>query len=403
MSQNIRYGEETPIRQVNQNGIKIHNTRNDTNNINTEHNRVMNNYIENDRSNNNSNQIVGNKEKSECQKFFFEPDCCFCSNSCCCNCRDSNNYPEINASNALFFTIISELAILSIILFLKNGHDILSFIEDDKKNDIYGILLVSFSIEIFIYLPFVISCLPYSKSDYPSWASENCCKTIFSLFTCLLCCCCSLCCCNRNDLFDFTSKCIRYIYKTVFYFSNILFIPIFSTSFCSDKDKIIEQRRIAWVFYVILSFLVIDIFSFIHVIIYGKRINPIRNSLFGVLGFLISVFVYLKIFGKKECGYLLIPTAYYYIINNYFILIVKKKWQKSLYPLYASVGYFFVFLALPILLYCIALLIFNQFCECCNDTCDRTQRRSSVSSNNTPSPPIQPEESYNYNDVNENN
>ena len=47
--------EETPIRQVNQNGIRIHNTRNDTNNINTEHNRVNNNYIENDRSNNNSN------------------------------------------------------------------------------------------------------------------------------------------------------------------------------------------------------------------------------------------------------------------------------------------------------------------------------------------------------------
>ena len=164
----------------------------------------------------------------------------------------------------------------------------------------------------------------------------------------------------------------------------------------------VEQKRIAWVFYVILSFLIIDIISFIHVIIYGKKMEVRRNCLFGLLGFLISVFLYLKIFGKEQCGYLLIPTAYYYIVNNYFILIVKKKWRKSLYPLYASVGYFFFLLAIPILLLCLAIIILNNFCECCNKSSNSTtQRRSSVSSNNSPS--VQVDEPYDCNNDNENN
>ena len=48
-------------------------------------------------------------------KEFFKPDCCFCSESCVCNCSDYNIYPEINAFNALLFTIISLSIILSIL------------------------------------------------------------------------------------------------------------------------------------------------------------------------------------------------------------------------------------------------------------------------------------------------
>ena len=224
IKQNTLNREETSLRQNNQNEPKIHNIRTDTNNnINKEHNRVNNNYIENEQTNNNSDRNVGNKKKSECQEF-FEPDCCFCSNSCCCNCRDPYNYPEINAFNALIFTIISELAILSIILFFKNGHNILSFFED-YSNDLFPVFVIIFTIEIFIYLPFVISCIPSSESDYPSWASDECCKTIFSIITCLLCCCC-FCCCNKNDLLDFTSQWVRYIYKTGFYFCNIFYFSL---------------------------------------------------------------------------------------------------------------------------------------------------------------------------------
>ena len=238
------------------------------------------------------------------------------------------------------------------------------------------------------------------KAIIPSWFSDKCCDKLFETLTCCLCFCCIICCCI-TDLHVYISIGFRLIYKTGFYFYNIFFISTIIIYYCYDSNIIIEQKRITWVFYVIVSFLVIDIFSFIHVIIYGKKINAKRNSLFGLFGFLISYFIYLTIFGKKESGYLLIPTAYYYLINNYLIILVKEKWRVGLYPLYVSVGYFFVFLAIPIILLGFAILIFNKCGEyCCNS---RTERRSSMSSNNTPPPPVQREESYDNNYDNENN
>ena len=160
INQNIPYREETPIRQDNQNGVRIHNTRNDTNNINTENHRVNNNYIENDQSNN----------KSGCEEF-CEPDCCFCSNTCCCDCQNSSNYPELNAFNSLIFTIISELAILFILFFFtsqtyfRNGHEF--FFSRDETYDLLVGLYIIFGIEILIYLPFVVSCFPCYEGNYP--------------------------------------------------------------------------------------------------------------------------------------------------------------------------------------------------------------------------------------------
>ena len=58
------------------------------NNINTE-----NNKLENDKTK--KNKINNKKEEySECKKFCI-PDCCFCFESCCCNCSDYNINPEI--------------------------------------------------------------------------------------------------------------------------------------------------------------------------------------------------------------------------------------------------------------------------------------------------------------------
>ena len=53
------------------------------------------------------NNSSNNQKKNNCEcPEILKPDCCFISGSCCCNCRDNNNYPSINGSNALISTII---------------------------------------------------------------------------------------------------------------------------------------------------------------------------------------------------------------------------------------------------------------------------------------------------------
>ena len=93
----------------------------------------------------------------------------------------------------------------------------------------------------------------------------------------------------------------------------------------------------------ILSFLIIDIFSLFIFLIYGKKTNWKKNTIFGLLGFLASLVIYKFTCEDNIYKYLLIPTAYYYIINNLFVYLMTKKRREKLYPLYGSVGYPLVF------------------------------------------------------------
>lgn len=405
LEQNNPNKEQIPIKQA-QNNVqyRIYRDREEVvNNINTE-----NNKLENDKTK--KNKINNKKEEySECKEFCI-PDCCFCSESCCCNCSDYNIYPQINALNALIFTIIS-LSIILFILYLFipqnhfDGHKIFSYIKKMKSDSLVGFYIL-FGVETFIYLPFVFASLPWSHEIYPSWAADECCHKIFECLTMILCCFCMFCCmcvdgCEPDRLYDLTSKCIRFLYKTAFYFYNIFFIPTVILYYCNNKDIKIEQKRVKWVFYVILSFLIIDIFSFFHVIIYGKKTNWKRNTIFGLLGFLVSFFIYKYIFEVNIYKYLLIPTAYYYIINNLFVYLMTEKWRAKLYPIYGSVGYLFVFLAIPILILIIILIIFKYCEECYDDCCNkvRTQKNedSNPNKNNTPSVEEQVEEPFDEN------
>ena len=362
--------EEIPIKQEG---------KNDQNNINTE------NRLENDKTNKN---ITNNKKEefSECKEFCM-PDCCFCSESCSC---------KINGFITLLFTIIS----FSIILFILycfipqnhfDGHKIFSFITNIDSDHLAAYYII-FGVETILYIHFVFVILPFC--NFRGWESEKCCDMIFSCITMVFCCFCMFCCCcvdgcDSNSLHKNTSKCIKYLYKTAFYCFNIFFIPTIILYFCSDKDIKIEQKRVKWVFYVILSFLIIDIFSFIHVIIYGKKTIWKRNFFFGILGFLVSFFIYKYTFEVYK--YLLIPTAYYFVINNLFIYLLSQQWTADFYPLYASVGYLFVFLAIPIIILTIVLVFLYFVKECCKDCCKKTSTQRDEDSNNDKNntPPIE--------------
>ena len=195
--------------------------------------------------------------------------------------------------------------------------------------------------------------------------------------------------CDSDSLFNFTSKFIRYFYKTAFYLYNTISIPAFILCVCYNSDKKFEQKIVKWIFYGILSFLIIDIFSFIHFMLYGKKTNFIRNTIFGLLGFLVSLVIYKCTCEDNIYKYLLIPTAYYYIINNLFVYLMTKKWREKLYPLYGSVGYLFVFLAIPIILFLIAIVFLYKCGECCEKGCNNTgtyKHENSYSNNhNVPS------------------
>ena len=197
--------------------------------------------------------------------------------------------------------------------------------------------------------------------------------------------------CEQEMLQRYISKCIIILYKTGFYFFNIIFIPTIILYYCNNQDISIEQKRVKWVFYVILSFLIIDIFSFIHVMIYGKKTNWKRNTIFGLLGFLVSFFIYKYTFEVNIYKYLLIPTVYYFIINNSLIYLMTEKWRRALYPLYGSVGYLFVFLAIPILIIFMVIAILNYCKECCDDCGKktRTQQYEHSNSNKSNTPPIE--------------
>jgi hypothetical protein len=197
--------------------------------------------------------------------------------------------------------------------------------------------------------------------------------------------------CDSESLKNCISKSIIYLYKTATYFYNIFFIPTIILYYCSNQDIKIEQKRIKWIFYVILSFIIIDIFSFIHFMIYGTKTNWKRNTIFGILGFLLSLLIYKNTFEFDVYKYLLIPTAYYYIINNFFVYLMTKKWGEPLYPLYGSVGYLFVFLAIPILIIFMVIAILNYCKECCDDCGKktRTQQYEHSNSNKSNTPPIE--------------
>jgi hypothetical protein len=195
--------------------------------------------------------------------------------------------------------------------------------------------------------------------------------------------------CDSNSLHKNTSKCIKYLYKTAFYCFNIFFIPTIILYFCSDKDIKIEQKRVKWVFYVILSFLIIDIFSLVHMMIYGMKTNWKRNIIFGLLGFLVSFFIYKYTFEVYK--YLLIPTAYYFVINNLFIYLLSQQWTADFYPLYASVGYLFVFLSVPIIILILAVALVYFIAKFCDDCCKkaRTQRNENSIDNKNNTPPVE--------------
>ena len=162
---------------------------------------------------------------------------------------------------------------------------------------------------------------------------------------------------------------------------NIAFIPTIILYYCNNQDIKIEQERVKWIFYVILSFLIIDIFSFIHVMIYGKKTIWKRNIIFGLLGFLVCFFIYKYTFEVNIYKYLLIPTVYYFIINNLFIYLITNKWRAGLYPLYGSVGYLFVFLAVPIIIIIMVLALLYSCKECCND-CSKKSRTQNYENSN---------------------
>jgi len=386
LEQNNPNKEQIPIKQAQSNDqIRISPYREEVdNNINAGKND------ETKRTNNNNKK----KEYSECKEFCM-PDCCFCSESCLCNCSDYEIYPEINVFNALLFTIISFSIILFILyLFIPqnhfDGHKIFSYIKT-MDSDSISIFYTIFGVEAFIYLPFVLGTLPFYEQRYPSWAAIKCCKYIFTCLTCILCGFCTICCmcvCDTDSLHTNTAKGIRYLYKTAFYLYNIFLIPTIILYYCNNKDIKIEQKKVKWIFYVILSFLIIDIFSFIHSMIYGKKINWKRNIIFGLFGFLISFLIYRYTFEVNIYKYLLIPTAYYYIINNSFIYLMTRKWRVDLYPLYGSVGYLFVFLAIPITIILIALGMVFYCLKCCEDCCNKVRthnnENSSSDKNNTP-------------------
>jgi len=364
--------EIIPIRQARNNEqYQIYKSREAIEkNITTEENRLENEKPK---------EKINNK-KEECLecKEYCTPDCCFCSESCCCNCSDSMIYPEINVFNALIFTIIS----FSIILFKLycfipqnhfDGHKIFYYIKNLNDDAMVG-LFVIFIVEIIIYLPFVFGTLPCSYSSYPSWAREACCQALLSFlstiitFTCCFFIFCTYLCMNGCDASKFkncVSSSIRYIYKTAFYFYNIFYISTFILYYCRNQDIKIEQERAKWVFYVILSFLIIDIFSFIHVMIFGTKTNWKRNNIVSFLGFLVSLIIYMIIFEVKIYKYLVIPTVYYFLINNLFIYLMTQKWTEKLYPLYSSVGYLFVFLAIPIILF----FLFRALLQRCENSC----------------------------------
>ena len=196
LNQNNINREETPIKSVQnnaQNSIKTYPIDNN-NNMNSDNNNLENNRIQNNQINNNNRKINNNNKESESEFIkFWKPDCCFCSESYCCNCAESNNFPIINIPNALIFTIIS-LSIILFILFLFmprdyfDGHEILSFIYGIDNEAIYGLYSI-FAIEAMIHLPIVISVLPWTERGYPSWAADSCCDRIFQCITKIQCCC----------------------------------------------------------------------------------------------------------------------------------------------------------------------------------------------------------------------
>ena len=327
-----------------------------------------------------------NNQNKKCDCDFWKPDCCFCSESKCYNCSDYNNYPSINIPNAILFNLISNLAILLIIYLNKNhknGQKIFWSKKEDK-NDII-ILYVVFGIEFIFYSPFIFS-IPFYEScgSYPSLASLECCQTIFACITYVQCFCCVCCCCcickDSEIFFKFTSKCIRYIYKTGFYFYNIFFIPTIIIFYIFNEDEKILDKREKWVIDVFISFIIIDFITFIHSIIYGNKTEPKRNVIFSFVGVLISFFIYLKLYKIKTCGFLIIPTFYYFIFMNFFVFLMKNKWHVSLYPLYGSVGFLFILLCIPLVLLLIALSIAILIIKCCGDCCDKISSTSRTSS-----------------------
>jgi len=359
--------------------------------------------LENSNEIENKQNVKNKKEKDSKCKLFWKPDCCFCSKSGCCNCSDIENYPAINIPNSIFFTLLSNLAILFIIYHfipqnhLKNFYKILSLNLDNIKSAL-PYLYVVFGIELIIYSPFSISILPFVEGcgTYPSFANEECCETIFNFITVIQCCCCIYCCCiseQECDFYKFTSKCVRYIYKTGFYFYNIFFIPTIIIYYIYDKDEKICQKRAKWIFDVILSFILTDVITFIHSIIYGNNINHIRNGILCIIGVIISFFLYYKFYEIKICGFLMIPTVYYYIFMNVYIYFMNNKWSKSLYPLYGSVGFLFILLSIPIIIIIMALFVVYLISQCCSNCNLSTSDRHITHSSNerVPTPPHEPD------------
>ena len=210
---------------------------------------------------------------------------------------------------------------------------------------------IIFIVEIIIYFPFIIYSIPNNEKEYPSWTIYSCYESFSSLLACVLCCCCLTCNClcggNNDKIYNCFSNGFRYFYKTLFYIFNIFFISFFILRIFRNSDEDIEQQRMKKIFYTILSFMIIDIFSLIHIIIFGNRTMYKRNIIFGLLGFLATYFVYKSVFDLNVYKYLFIPTSYYFVINSYFIYLIQRKFYGDFYPLYISVGYLFIFLAIP--------------------------------------------------------
>ena len=353
--------------------------------------------LENSNEIENKQNIKNKKEKdSEC-KLFWKPDCCFCSESGCCNCSNQENYPAINIPNAIFFTLLSNLSILFIIYLFtpqnhfKNFYEFFS-LKLDKIESALPYLYIVFGIELIIYSPFSLSIWPFIEGckRYPSWAKEECFETIFNFITVIQCCCCIYCCClgeYKSDFLKFTSKCVRYIYKTGFYFYNIFFIPTIIIYHIYGKDEKICQKRAKQVFDVFLSFILTDFITFIHSIIYGNRINHIRNGILCIVGVIISFFLYYKFYEIKICGYLMIPTVYYYILMNVYIYFMNNQWRESLYPLYGSVGFLFTLLSIPIIIIILALSLIYFFKENCSCDSSTSSRHITYSNNERVSTP----------------
>ena len=234
----------------------------------------------------------------------------------------------------------------------KNGHKIFPFVKNSENFENFIVAgCIIFIVEIIIYFPFIIYSIPNNEKEYPSSTIYPCYESFSSLLACVLCCCCLTCNClcggNNEKIYNCFSNGFRYFYKTLFYIFNIFFISFFILRIFRNSDEDIEQQRMKKIFYTILSFMIIDIFSLIHIIIFGNRTMYKRNIIFGLLGFLATYFVYKSVFDLNVYKYLFIPTSYYFVINSYFIYLIQRKFYGDFYPLYISVGYLFIFLAIP--------------------------------------------------------